>query len=79
VTLGASAGGQYQLEVMYSNGVAYEYLNSTNSWALLGTNVRAVSKTLSGVSRVLLTTGAAFEHGTRNPAPWADANDVAVA
>jgi hypothetical protein len=79
VTLGVSAGGQYQLEVIYSNGLAYEYLNATKSWALLGTNVRAVSKTLNGVSRILLTTGAAYEHGARNPALWADANDLAVA
>jgi hypothetical protein len=79
VVLGANASG-YQLVVILGTGAAQEYNNTTTSSTLLGTNIRTVSKTFTGVFRVLTVSGNSFEYDpSTGTLFWTDSGDSAVA
>jgi hypothetical protein len=61
VTVGVDKSGKYMLDLVYSNGNAYEYHTATG-WTSLGSGIATVGKARAGLVDIVFSTGDADEH-----------------
>jgi hypothetical protein len=75
VTAGTDQFGHFMIDLLFSNGAAYEYRAATG-WTELQTNVAALSKARAGVVDVLFASGSAYEHDDSGWLQLASSNAV---
>jgi hypothetical protein len=62
VTVGSDPTGGYQIELLFSNGAAYEFQQRTQSWSYLGGGVINVSRARIGLADILFSGGFDVQH-----------------
>jgi hypothetical protein len=78
VWTGVGSNGSYQIELLYTNGTAWEY-KTGSGWTSLGSGLLSLSKARAGLISLVSTSGNAYDHSDAGVSTFLTSGAKAVA